>query len=289
MGSDLELIVDGAIGASFLAERAESLKKLVQSETGREARQLAISDPARFEQVMRRICGSNAAVVFEEILERLFKYVLPGYDISVYAMRCEKRGQYARMVKGYQKMADAGDMLLKMQNRDHVACCFTSRVHHDLLVYSFMLRGLRNNQLNVLVVNSQEKRKLELLLSGCGIDVASLVKSGRLVIMLHEELYGDDLGSSFEPVRKQLIKAQKLAKKMSGMNVIGTIAGNLAIRRQYERCAQIEKAWHELIPEFSVPITLLCPYPASTVTRAAKAGIVPSHNRGLVCEAHMHA
>jgi hypothetical protein len=286
----LKLIVDDAFRSSLSPSRIDSLKRLIKLKTGMEAHQLAVDDPGTFEEVVDGSCGNAAPLVLEDIVERIFKDVLPGYDISVYSMRCDRPGRYRDAVMEYRKAADAQDTMLGMEDRDHIACCYTSRVHRDQMVYSFVMRGISKNQLNVLVVNLQERRMIENLLFDCGVDLDSLIQSGRLVFFGHDELYGDNLGSSFDPVKRRLTRALDAIRSqgLAGMNIIGTIAGNLAQGKRYSRCAMIEQSWHEIIPAFPVPITLLCPYLKSTVTKTARAELVPCHNRGLVCEA-MHA
>lgn len=286
----LRLIVDDAFRSNLSPSRTSTLKRIIRLKTGKEAHQLAVDDPGTFEEVVDGCCGNAAPLVLEDIIEQLFKDVLPGYDISVYSMRCDRPGRYRGFVMEHRKVIGAQDAMLSMKDRDHIACCYMSRVHHDQMVYSFVMRGIASNQLNILVVNSQERRRLENLLFDCGVDLDSLVRSGRLAVFGHDELYGDNLGSSFEPVRKQLTRALDTVRSqgLAGMNIIGTIAGNLAVKKQYRRCALIEKSWHEIIPTFPVPITLLCPYLGTTVTEAARTELVTCHNRGLLCEA-LHA
>lgn len=232
---------------------------------------------------MTEVCGNTAFVILDDIIQELCQFNLPCYDISEYAMRCAERGQFSKMIRGYKKAAEIRKMMSSMKDRDHIAHCFSSRVYHDQMIHSFVMRGVKSNQLNILVISSEEERAFNRVLGQNEIEFDPLVNSGKLVILRHEELYGSDLGSSFEPLMKQLQMAQVLAKarKMSGLNVIGTIAGNLALTGQLERCLQIERSWHETIRTFSMPITLLCPYQSDILAASTETQLVQYHNSGL--------
>ena len=41
---------------------------------------------------------------------------------------------------------------------------------------------------------------------------------------------------------------------------MGEIAGTFAALGRYEDCVLVEVFWHAIIPNFKLPITLICPY-----------------------------
>ena len=91
---------------------------------------------------------------------------------------------------------------------------------------------------------------------------------GDIEILLHEELYPDTrIGSSFKPISNALDSVKELVRKRrkSGLQIIGTIVGNLYQQKRYSDCFKRERRWQELIPRFDIPIMALCPYKSKSV------------------------
>jgi hypothetical protein len=144
-----------------------------------------------------------------------------------------------------------------MAGRLHLAVLVNEELQLKKLVRRFVKNGLKDNRLNVLIVSKDEEPKYMGFLK----DIR--MKSEDIEILLHEELYSDTrIGSSFKPILKRLISVKELVRKRrkSGLQIIGTIVGNLYQQKKYSDCFKIEKHWQELIPRFDMPIVALCPY-----------------------------
>jgi hypothetical protein len=285
LGDEFRRLVDDMLCVNLSERRVRVLKSVVKSEFGiSDILGIASRDPARFEKVLTAICGDTAYVIFDDIIQELYQLRLPNYDISEYGMRCGAPGQYASIIREYQDVSSIRETAFHMKDRDHLAHYFETRISHDQVVFSFIMRGQANNQLNVLIINSEEEQVFERILGYNDIESDSLVDSSRILIVRHEDLYDGDLGSSFKPVLDQLLNIQVLAKSknIAGLNIIGTIAGNLALDGQFEKCVAIERSWDEVIRMFPIPITLLCPYQSGIIAGTAELRLVSCHNRGLV-------
>ena len=144
-----------------------------------------------------------------------------------------------------------------MAGRLHLAVLVNEELQLKKLVRRFVTMGLNNNCLNVLIVSRDEEPRYKGFLKGIGME------SGDLEILLHEELYPDTrIGSSFKPILNALNSVKELARKQrkSGLQIIGTIVGNLYQQKRYSDCFKREKRWQKLIPQFDMPIVALCPY-----------------------------
>jgi hypothetical protein len=49
-------------------------------------------------------------------------------------------------------------------------------------------------------------------------------------------------------------------KGKTGLNVLGTLPGKLISARKYEEALRIERAFHEAVQRFEIPISVICMY-----------------------------
>jgi len=168
-----------------------------------------------------------------------------------------------------------------MAGRLHLAVLVNEELQLKKLVRRFVKNGLKDNRLNVLIVSRDEEPKYMGFLKGIRME------SGDIEILLHEELYSDtSIGSSFKPILNGLVSVKKLARKRrkSGLQIIGTIVGNLYQHKRYSDCFKVEKHWQELIPRFDMPIVALCPY-KSVVPPELRMRLVECHD-GIISLQH---
>jgi hypothetical protein len=106
---------------------------------------------------------------------------------------------------------------------------------------------------------------------------AALCCSGR--IFLHEEIEVRNLQTLFVNILNQA-RQQVIQKQMSGLNIVGTIAGRLCGKGRFEECLQIENMWHETIRQFSIPITLMCTY-EKPIDESHRTHFAECHSGGI--------
>lgn len=197
-----------------------------------------------------KILELNASISLSSIINRLIEEKILDHDVK----------------KPSKKIPGGSDVILEkiaeMQNYDHLA--FAVRNNNDFgnHLSEFIMQGLKMNLLNVMIVSEREAQKYVELLKQNGINALDLINSQDIIILSHEEIFGKVKFGTIEPILKRVGKLTSIvkAKKKSGMNVIGTIAGTLASTGQHEQCIKLEKIWHESIPKFEVPIRVVCPY-----------------------------
>src|SRR3712207_3209830 len=56
----------------------------------------------------------------------------------------------------YNKMDYVGDLILEMKDRDHVVFTYDSDSQFNEIVNAFVRRGINHNQINVLLIRSEE-------------------------------------------------------------------------------------------------------------------------------------
>lgn len=149
-----------------------------------------------------------------------------------------------------------------MENYDHLAFTIHNDEDFGVQLTEFVLQGLKMNFLNVLSLSERDAQKYVQILQENGINAFDLINSEDLVILSHEEIFDKANFGEIKPILKKMNKVTSLAKskKKSGINVLGTIAGTLAITGKHNECISLEKVWHESIPKFEIPIRVVCPY-----------------------------
>jgi DcmR-like sensory protein len=171
------------------------------------------------------------------------------------------------------KIVQRNDSLALVSNapcRDHFIMNYTHEEEFLTLLVTFLQRGIKNKCINVIVVTEDEKRQIESFLNYSknyhhDQSTVAFFDNNNTLLVTDPELIGD-LNSvsslSFQPFANILNQAtqQVTQKQMSGLNIVGTIAGRLYGKGRFEECLQIENMWHETIRQFSILITLMCTY-----------------------------
>lgn len=277
--SDLAKVIDEAMTALVGLPAAKALQYHIGRMTdARDASVLAIEDPARFDEAVRQLFGQGGVALLDRLAVHLFRSVVPRTrSVSLdYAMP----GSYSEKICQLKNIHSIKNTMLGMKDGDHLAASYSSPFQLEQMVCHFVIRGMQNNQVTLMAVSRSEELAFVEFLRVNGLDVDGLRD---IVIVRHDELYPDGLVSSFEPILARLQEARGILEpnKKAGFNIVGTIAGSLAMRGEHEKCIGIEQAWHETLQDYPVPITLLCPYPADAITDESRAPLTECHSRGV--------
>ena len=170
-----------------------------------------------------------------------------------------------------------------MRDGEHLAIVFKRETDLEKIVVNFIKRGIKNNQLNVIAIFREDESKYKKFLSKNRINLKTLEEYNQIYFVFFDDLFkGKDLGSTFDPILDALYIASEIVKKTgkSGLNIIGTLAGTLHSLENYEDCYNIEKHWHKLLPNFRIPMTLLCPY-HDPVSTSSTTTLRECHNLGI--------
>lgn len=150
------------------------------------------------------------------------------------------------------------ELVAKMNYGEHSAA-LVDELHLRKIVSSFVEYGIDNNRCNVLLVSQNEEMKYREYLERCDIDVDAFINSKLIMFITHDDLLRKTNKSSFEAIVEILHHIRKLAESddRSGLNILSTFAGSLCKEGKYDDCLNTEKGWHEIIPEFPMPMTVL--------------------------------
>lgn len=170
-----------------------------------------------------------------------------------------------------------------MRDGEHLAIVFKRESDLEEIIANFVKRGIKNNQLNVIAMFREEESKYRKFLTKNKINLKTLEESNQISFVFFDDLFkGKVLGSTFDPILDALYIASEIVKKTgkSGLNIIGTLAGKLHSLKKYEDCYYIEKHWHKLLPNFGIPMTLLCPY-HDPISTSSTISLRECHNLGV--------
>ncbi len=150
------------------------------------------------------------------------------------------------------------ELVAKMNYGEHSAAV-VDELHMRKIVCSFVEYGIDNNRCNALLISKDEEMKYREFLETCDIDVNGFSNSKLIVFIAHDELRRKANKSSFEAIVERLHHIRKLAESegRGGLNILSTFAGSLCKQGKYDDCLNTEKGWHELIPQFPMPMTVL--------------------------------
>jgi len=275
-------VIDAAMTETLGSSAANALKFHIARMAGvGDASALAVEDPDAFEEVAARLFGAGSAALLNRLAAYLFRSIVPASRSGPpdYAVK-GSFGEHVRQLRGAYIIKNA---VLEMKDRDHVIAYYSSPFQLEQMVYHFVVRGLQNNQVTFMAVSRQEERAFREFLWANGMDADSLVKRGDIVTVSHDELYPEGLDPSIEPILARLYaaRAEIKSRKRAGLNIIGTVAGNLALRGEDDRCLRLEQAWHRTVQDYAVPVTLLCPYSADVMTAESRAMLIECHSRSV--------
>jgi metal-responsive CopG/Arc/MetJ family transcriptional regulator len=161
----------------------------------------------------------------------------------------------------YNKMDYVGDVILEMNDRDHVVFTYNNESQFNEIVNASVKRGIDRNQINVLLIFTKEQQKF--IESIKKIENVNLqFNSQDMVIIPADECFFDDGSFSVTPSLNSMRGIVELAKQKSknGLNVLATLPTKLIEQGKYEEALQLENISNEAIKGSELPITVLCLY-----------------------------
>jgi hypothetical protein len=163
----------------------------------------------------------------------------------------------------YNKMDYVGDLILEIEDRDHVVFTYNNESQFNEIVNAFVRRGIDRNQINVLLIFTKEQQKFIESIDKVE-NVNFLFNSQDIVIIAADEGFSDDGSFSVTPSLNSIGNIAELAKQKSknGLNVLATLPTKLIEQGRYEEAIQLENISNEAIKGLEVPITVLCLYKA---------------------------
>ena len=163
----------------------------------------------------------------------------------------------------YNKMDHVGDLILEMEDRDHVVFTYNNESQFNEIVSAFVRRGINRNEINVLLIFTKEQQKFIESIEKVE-NVNLLFNSQDIVIIPADEGFSDDGSFSVMPSLNSMRDIVGLVKQKSknGLNVLATFTTKLIEQGRYDEALQLENISNEAIKRLEVPITVLCLYKA---------------------------
>ena len=163
----------------------------------------------------------------------------------------------------YNKMDHVGDLILEMEDRDHVVFTYNNESQFNEIVSAFVRRGINRNEINVLLIFTKEQQKFIESIDKVE-NVNLLFNSQDIVIIPADEGFSDDGSFSVMPCLNSMRDIVGLVKQKSknGLNVLATFTTKLIEQGRYDDALQLENISNEAIKGLEVPITVLCLYKA---------------------------
>lgn len=163
----------------------------------------------------------------------------------------------------YNKMHYVSDVILEMEDRDHIAFTFNGESQFKEIVNASVRRGIGRNQINVLLIYTKERQKFIEALDKFE-NVNLLFNSQDIMIIPADEGFYDDGSFSTIPSLNSIRNIVELAKQKSknGLNILATLPTKLIQQGRYEDALKLENELNEAIKGFELPITLQCLYKA---------------------------
>jgi hypothetical protein len=228
------------------------------------------------------------------LMEKVGNNLLAAFSIrdnnnNNYNFQYSQLGDLATLIESLLKKNDVIAILHNVQDGDHFTMSYTNKDKFPSLLITFLQRRSQENCLNVLIISEDEKRRLQSFLDSSKGDhndksTTDFIDNNTLIVT-HSELYGDlDSVSSFslQPFMDGLNQAREIAiqKQMSGLNIVGTLAGALYSKGRFEECLQIEEQGHQALRQFPMPITVMCLY-EKPIDEPHQTPLLRCHNGGL--------
>ena len=163
----------------------------------------------------------------------------------------------------YNKMDHVSDLILEMEDRDHVVFTYNNESQFNEIVSAFVRRGINRNEINVLLIFTKEQQKFIESIDKVE-NVNLLFNSQDIVIIPADEGFSDDGSFSVMPSLNSMRDIVGLVKQKSknGLNVLATFTTKLIEQGRYDDALQLENISNEAIKRLEVPITVLCLYKA---------------------------
>jgi metal-responsive CopG/Arc/MetJ family transcriptional regulator len=163
----------------------------------------------------------------------------------------------------YNKMDYVGEVILEMEDRDHVVFTYNDESQFKEIINAHVKRGVDRNQINVLLIYTKEQQKFIESMDQVE-NVNFLFNSQDVIIIPADECFSDDGSFSVMPSLNSMRNIMELAKQKSkkGLNVLATLPTKLIEQGRYEDALQLENVSNEAIKGLEMPITVLCLYKA---------------------------
>src|SRR6266571_4188094 len=161
----------------------------------------------------------------------------------------------------YNKTETIGDLILKTNDRDHLVLTFNDESQFEEIVNAFIKRGINYNQINVLNIFKREEQKFLAKLDKIP-NINSLFDTEDIIIIRADDGFLSDGSFSVEPVVKRLHRLTKSVKEKSktGLNILGTLPGQLIEQGKYDDAVKLEKELTDASKELKSPTTIFCLY-----------------------------
>jgi MEDS: MEthanogen/methylotroph, DcmR Sensory domain len=161
----------------------------------------------------------------------------------------------------YNTTETVRDIILKTKDRDHLVLTYNDESQFEEIVNAFIKRGIDYNQINVLIVFRREEQKYLATLDKIP-DINSLFNSQDLNIIQDDESFHNDGSFSVEPLVKSLHRLTELVKEKSktGLNVLGTLAGQLIEQGRYDDAVKMDNEITEALQGLKTSTTIFCLY-----------------------------
>src|ERR671910_225466 len=123
----------------------------------------------------------------------------------------------------YNKMDYVGDVILEMEDRDHVVFTYNNESQFKEIVNAYVKRGINRNQINVLLIYTKEQQKFIESIDKIE-NVNFLFNSQDIMIIPADEGFYDDGSFSAIPSLNSMHDIVDLSKRKSkdGLNVLAT-------------------------------------------------------------------
>jgi len=164
----------------------------------------------------------------------------------------------------YNTTETVGDIILKTKDRDHLVLTYNDESQFEEIVNTFIKRGIDHNQINVLIIFRREEQKYLATLDKIP-NINSLFNSQDIIIIQGDEnlnLNLNDGSFSIEPIVKRLHRLTELVEEKSktGLNVLGTVAGQLIEQGRYDDAVKKDNEISEALKGLKTSTTIFCLY-----------------------------
>jgi hypothetical protein len=175
--------------------------------------------------------------------------------------------------------------LKDLKDGDHPVFTYGNQLEIAEVISTFVDRGLNQNEITILFITRKQAESYIGYLRESGIEADKLIESKDIIVEPIDELLGQDQGPIIEFIKARLEDFSELARKnrRRGLNIVGEVAGTLAARGRYEDCVLVEMFWHAIIPNYKMPITLICPY--ESIPAVLMGPLEELHNSPIPIEA----
>jgi DcmR-like sensory protein len=159
------------------------------------------------------------------------------------------------------KMENIGDVILEMEDRDHIVFTYNNESQFREILNAYVRRGVNRNQMNVMLIYAKEQQKFVDSIDRIEI-VNFLFNSQDIMIIPADEGFYDDGSFSIIPILNRIRDIVVLSKRNSkdGLNVLATMPTKLIEQERYEDALHLENISNNAIKEIEISVTMLCLY-----------------------------